>query len=72
MAQDGPAQVAQAGHRPGSPPEPHMAVSGSVTRGYDECYGCMMCCTQTKKGCIYLYITINYLNAQLSVEQLID
>lgn len=33
MTQDGSAQVAQAGHRHGSPPEPHVAVSGSVMRG---------------------------------------
>lgn len=33
MAQDGPAQVAKAGHRPGRLPEPHVAVSGSVTGG---------------------------------------
>lgn len=33
VAQDGSAQVAQAGHRPRRPPEPHVAVSGSVTRG---------------------------------------
>ncbi len=32
VPQDGSAQVAQAGHRPGRPPEPHVAVSGSVTR----------------------------------------
>jgi len=29
VAQDGAAQVAQAGHRLGSPPEPHMAIPGS-------------------------------------------
>lgn len=33
VAQDGSAQVAQAGHSPGCPPEPYVAVSGSVSRG---------------------------------------
>ena len=32
VAQDGPTQVAQAGHRPGSRPEPDVAVSGSAQR----------------------------------------
>ena len=37
MAQDGSAQVAQAGHRPGRLPEPHVAVSGSAGGGGGGC-----------------------------------
>lgn len=33
MAQDGTAQVGQAGHFNRGPPEPDMAVPGSATRG---------------------------------------
>lgn len=55
MAQDGSAQVAQAGHGPGSLPEPHVAVSGSVTGGrwlvLQLNRGQNM---QTRKGCISL------------------
>lgn len=32
MAQDGAAQVGQAGHLDGGPPEPHVSVPGSVVR----------------------------------------
>lgn len=33
VTQDGSAQVAQAGHCPGCPPESYVAVSGSVRSG---------------------------------------
>lgn len=38
VAQDGSAQVAQAEHGPGSPPEPHVAVSVSDGRKKEEVF----------------------------------
>lgn len=32
VAQDGAAQVGQAGHLDGGPPEPHVTIPGSATR----------------------------------------